>query len=175
MGEKIDKAVKAVKDVAGSAGAALVEAGKTIAEGLASTAADDTDLAREAAEGFADRAGAQRDRATAADNKGDYARAVEGRVPNISHLPEDQPLELRFGDGESFFGDAVPVERSRFKPDGFGTAYLDPLTFDASGDLHRLTEAWLLGGAGAVKCEIGGGVFVGGGHEVQLPGGHLIF
>ena len=115
------------------------------------------------------------------------ASAASDRVLALAGAGETidlgEPMRLRFGDDTRFIPTIAPID-THYGHDGdmpLFTARADQLVlgqdidFDPQQPAATITEAWLIGEGGARRCEISGGLRVGGGAEAKLPAGHLAF
>lgn len=105
-------------------------------------------------------------------------RSALTRTPGDIHAAKELGGVLRFADGTTFLSDQgtraiAGSEMSMLN----GRIVIDKvLTFDAQGARATVSEAWLELETGAMaKCDVPGGLQVGGGAEAQLPAGHLAF
>jgi hypothetical protein len=104
-----------------------------------------------------------------------YAEAVAGEVPTISELARRSGLQLRFSDGSAFVGPVIGADAEAFIPAGPRGLYNQDVIFPAEGPPASVMAAWLLDGEKAVRCEMSGGLRIGGGAQAKIPAGHLIF
>lgn len=106
-----------------------------------------------------------------------HAAAEKNEVATFAELPETGAITLRFGDGDRFIPTIPPIELTRddFKPEGGRGLLMRAVDFDPGAPSARVTAAWIVAGRKTVKCEISGGINVGGGAMAKIPAGHLIF
>jgi hypothetical protein len=116
-------------------------------------------------------ASASRDEGIAA-----YEAAVAHRVASFDKMPAKGPLWLRLGDGAEFLDGLIDVDRGALKSEGQGrVTYAKPVEIAPEGAPVMIREAWLIAATGdAVRCEVGP-ITGGGGHQAQIPAGHLLF
>lgn len=85
------------------------------------------------------------------------------------------PVELLFSDGSAILPRRREIDRAQLKVTGSRVIFDAPIDFAPDGEPAKVTEAWLVAGGAAVRCEIAGGLRVGGGAQASIPAGHLIF
>lgn len=123
------------------------------------------------------RLNAERQRAEAAGRA--YARATSGEISRHVGGAADDGGRLFFSDGTKFLPAIgaidVPAKAVRVLN---GKLVIDKaIDFDPSLPSAEVTEVWLEPNEddAFAKCDIPGGLRIGGGHEAQLPAGHLAF
>jgi hypothetical protein len=115
------------------------------------------------------------------------ARLVAGQAENFCGLPQGAALALMFAD-EGAVLDVPPrsVSLEEISREGERAVYDRRLVFSPAGPAHEVSFVWLVArdplaepadfdSACAVRCEVPGGLRVGGGAMAAIPAGHLVF
>lgn len=111
------------------------------------------------------------------DDRKAHKAALRNEVALFADLPDTAAITLRFGDGEAIIGSIPPREVARHEllPAGARMVFDARLDFDPSMPPARVRDAWLIAGKKTLRCEIPGGLPVGGGAQAQIPAGFLEF
>lgn len=100
---------------------------------------------------------------------------VYDEVAVFADLDPGQEIVLRFADGDVFVGPSVTVDASHLQAVGGRGLYQKRVDFPSDGSPSTVSVALLVAGEKAVRCELPGGLRIGGGAQAAIPAGHLIF